>query len=125
PASIGTQDDLYLLAGKLIWYGYAHGQCPNGESGVTLPNFAATGCGMDGARPQMIAWQNSLDDAIIQSSSAWNVPAAILKKLIASETQFWSWTGVDGEHGLTQITDDGAALVMHFYQPGYYKLSPL
>jgi hypothetical protein len=123
PASIATSETYYLLAGKMIWYGYAHAQCPGGLSGVDFSNFAATTCGMDGARSQMIDWQNSLDDAILQSAAAWNVPAKMLKDLIASETQFWTWTGVNDEHGLVQITDDGAAMVMHFYKPGYYQMS--
>ena len=124
PASIATSHELYLLAGKLIWYGYAQAACPGGLSGVDPETFAATPCGMDGARAQMIAWQNSLDDAILKAAREWNVPAEMLKELIERETQYWSWTGVDGEHGLIQITDDGAAVVLHVYEKGYYQMPP-
>lgn len=125
PQSIATAETYHLLAGKLIWYGYAHAQCPGGFSGVGYPTFAATPCGMDGARAEMINWQNSLDDAILKSAAMWNVPAQLIKKLIANETQFWTWTGINDEHGMIQITDDGAAIVMHFYKPGYYQLTDL
>lgn len=123
PASIATNEDYYLLAGKLIWFGFATGKCPGGYSGVDIETFAATPCGMDGARAEMLAWQNGLDDSILASARTWNVPAALLKRIIADETQFWSWTGTDGEHGLIQITDAGAAVVLHVYQPGYYKMN--
>lgn len=124
PASIATSVDYYLLAGKLIWFGMAQANCPGGFSGVGPDTFAATPCGMNGARSAMLLWQNGLDDAILASSRTWNVPAALLKKLIADETQFWTWTGTDGEHGLIQITDAGAAVVLHVYLSGYYRMTP-
>lgn len=124
PASITTREDYYLLAGKLIWFGLAKANCAGGYSGVDPETFAATPCGMDGARAEMLAWQNGLDEAIIASSRTWNVPAALLKRIIADETQFWSWTGEDGEHGLIQITDAGAAVVLHVYLAGYYRMNP-
>lgn len=124
PDSIATSKDLHLLAGKILWYGYARANCPGGLSGVDPETFAATACGMDGARAEMIAWQNQLDAAILEAAAEWNVPAGTLKTLIEAETQFWAWTGTDGEHGLIQITDAGAGVVMHMYQPGYYRLTP-
>ena len=124
PATLATAETYHLLAGKLIWYGLARAQCPAGYAGVDPKTFAATPCGMDGARPQMLAWQNSLDESILAAAREWNVPADLLKRILAKESQFWVWTGVDGEHGLAQITDDGAALVMHMYLKGYYQLTP-
>ena len=124
PSTITTSRDLHLLAGKLIWYGLARGNCPNGLSGVDPSTFAATACGMDGARPIVLEWQNQLDAAILASAREWNVPAMTLKEIIIRETQFWIWTGVHGEHGLIQITDDGAAVVLHVYMEGYYQLNP-
>jgi hypothetical protein len=124
PASIATDADYHLLAGKLIWYKLARANCPNGYAGMNPITFAATACGMEGARPQMIAWQNSLDTSILAAAREWNVPADLLKRIIAKESQFWIWTGVDGEHGLAQITDAGAHLVLHIYEKGYYALTP-
>jgi len=124
PVTIATDENYYLLAGKLIWFGIAKAACEGGYSGVDAETFAATPCGMAGARDKMIAWQNSLDADILAAAREWNVPAPLLKDIIAKETQFWTWTGVDGEHGLIQITDDGAAVVLHTYLEGYYKMDP-
>lgn len=123
PASLATETNYYLLAGKLIWFGLAHSNCEGGYSGLDPLTLVAIPCGLDGARAVMIAWQNGLDASILQASGKWNVPASLLKHLIADETQFWSWTGVDGEHGLIQITDAGAAVVLHIYLPGYYQMT--
>jgi len=124
PASIATSHELNLLAGKLIWYGYAKAQCSNGLSGVDPITFAATPCGMDGARSEMIAWQNSMDTEILSAASEWNVPADMLKKIIENETQFWAWTNSPQEHGLIQATDYAAFAVLHVYSKGYYVLTP-
>lgn len=122
PESIATYENYHLLAGKLIWHGYVKANCPNGA--LNVKTFAATTCGMGAARIDMIRWQNGLDDAILTAAAQWNVPAMTLKNIIAVETQFWPWTGVHGEHGLIQITEGGAELVLQQYQPGYYQLDP-
>lgn len=124
PSSIATSKDLHLLAARLIWYGYARPNCPGGLSGMDGMT-SVTACGMDGARPEMIAWQNSLDAEILAAAREWHVPAAMLKELIERETQFWTWTGIHGEQGLIQLTEDGAGNVLHVYQAGYYRLTPL
>lgn len=124
PASIATSKEYHLLAGKLIWFGLAKASCDGGYSGVDIRTMTATPCGLAGTRDEVIAWQNGLDRDITSAASLWNVPASLLKEIIAAETQFWTWTGVDGEFGLIQITDDGAAVVLHVYQYGYYKLTP-
>jgi hypothetical protein len=122
PASIATTDTYHLLAGKLIWHGYAKANCPNGA--LNVETFAASPCGIEAARSQMLNWQNGLDAEILKASREWNVPAMTLKAIISKETQFWPWTGTDGEHGFIQITEDGAGLVLQQYQPGYYQLNP-
>ena len=123
PATIATNENYYLLAGKLIWYGIADAKCPGGYSGLDPLTRSALPCGMDGARVKMLEWQNGMDAEILAAAREWNVPAALLKKLIADETQFWTWTGTDGEHGMIQITDAGAMVVLHMYQPGYYQMT--
>ena len=123
PSTIATSENYYLLAGKLIWYGLAKANCTGGYSGLDPLTLSAIPCGMDGAHVKMIEWQNGLDAEILAAAREWNVPAALLKRLIADETQFWTWTGTAGEHGMIQITDAGASVVMHVYQDGYYRMS--
>ncbi len=124
PIVIATSETYHLLAGKLIWWGLANAKCEGGYSGVDPITYAATACGMDGARARMLDWQNGMDAEIIAAADRWHVPALLIKDIIAMETQYWPWTGTDGEHGLIQITEDGAELVLHQYQPGYDRLNP-
>jgi hypothetical protein len=120
---LATSIDYRLLAGRLLWFGVARADC-DGWSGVDPVNGSATDCGMRSARLETIHWQNTYDADILAAARAYNVPARILKALIAAETQFWPlWTGQNGERGLTQITDDAADLVMLYVRPGYAMLS--
>jgi len=121
-AELASKKNYYLLAGKLIWFGYATPEC-DGLSGVDVETGAATPCGMESARTEMESWQNQLDDAIYQAALAEHVPARLLKELIARESQFWGWTGANDEAGLVQITDAGADLVLRYTLEGYHQES--
>jgi hypothetical protein len=123
PDQITTSDDLYQLAGHLLWHGLATPHC-NGWSGIDPDTGYATPCGMDSARSAVIAWQNRYDTEIITASAKWNVPPRLLKHLAIIETQMWPWTGTHGEIGMTQITDDGIDTLLYFYSPGYSRLTP-
>lgn len=53
-------------------------------------------------------WQNRFDEQIRGASDTAGVPAALLKAMLAHESQFWPlWTGDAGEVGWMQITWDG------------------
>lgn len=120
---LATSVDYRLLAGRLLWFGIVQADC-DGWSGVDPVNGAATDCGMRSARKATVDWQNTYDTDILAAATAYNVPARLLKALIAAETQFWPlWTGEDGERGLTQITDAAADLVLLYVQPGYAQLT--
>ena len=122
PAALGdlaTADDLYLLAGRLIWHGYITPVCDGGLSGYDLRTGAATPCGMDAARAAVITWQNRYDAEILAAAQAHGVPARLLKWIIMRETQFWPWTGVDGEVGLTQMTTEAIDTMLIQTAPGY------
>jgi len=122
-AELASTEKYYLLAGKLLWYGYAKPTECEGLSGVNAQNGSATECGLRSAAEELYAWQNRLDDAIYSASLVYNVPPRLLKNLIAAETQFWPWTGESGEVGLIQITEQGADLVMRYTLEGYHQLS--
>jgi hypothetical protein len=119
---IATDENLYLLAGRLLWHGLAVANC-NGWSGIDPATGAATTCGMESAHSAVTSWQNRYDNEIIAAASKWNVPPRLLKQLAIHETQMWPWNGIHGEIGLTQITDNGIDTTLFYYQPGYSRLT--
>jgi hypothetical protein len=81
-APIATNIDYQFLAGRLAWWG------------INLSVYE---------------WQNRFDEQIRGASDAAGVPAALLKAMLADESQFWPlWTGDLGEMGWMQLTWDGA-----------------
>jgi len=107
-----TADDLTWLAGKLIWGGVVKPKC---YPAVNMTTMIATPCGMAAARQTVIQWQNQFDADIYAAAVAYNVPARLLKRMIAVESQFWPfYTAADGERGVMQITDNGLDVLMRF-----------
>ncbi len=69
----------------------------------------ATPCGLEAARPAMIEWQNRFDTLIIQAAEDTGIPAVLLKRLFAQESQFWPGVFNEGtDVGLGQLTIEGA-----------------
>lgn len=108
-----------LLAGKLITNGVVDAsECANG--GV-LFNGAANACGLEIAKPAVIAWQNQFDEAILIAAKENRVPAFLLKRLFAQETQFWPGTSwLVYEYGLGQATSYGLDALFQYY-PSYFQ----
>jgi hypothetical protein len=80
--TIATFEDYQFLAGRLAWWGIEITQAE---------------------------WQNRYDEQIRGASDVAGVPAALLKGMLAVESQFWPlWTGDAGEVGWMQLTWDGA-----------------
>lgn len=123
-ADLATQTAYSWLAGRLIWYGYVTPDC-DGYSGLDPLSLHANGCGMQAAAPLVLEWQNRFDAEIYAAALAANVPARLLKRIIAAESQFWPWpAGQAGEIGLAQITPAAADQYLRLYSPGYYQLQP-
>jgi len=81
-APLATANDYQFLAGRLAWWG------------ITI---------------SPLDWQNRFDEHLRGAADAAGVPAALLKAMLASESQFWPlWTGDAGEVGWLQLTWDGA-----------------
>jgi hypothetical protein len=78
---IATSYDYQLLAGRLAWWG------------------------IDAATD----WQNRFDEQFRGAADAAEVPVALLKAMVAQESQFWPlWDAQDGEVGWMQLTWSGA-----------------
>ena len=82
-----TEVKYYILAGHLISEGSVNASdCPDGG---LLTNGNANTCGMEKATTQVINWQNQFNQDIFTAAENNRIPAVVLKRLFAQETQFW------------------------------------
>lgn len=73
-----------------------------------------------------VDWQNQFDNAILRAAVANNIPARVIKAIIAQESQFWPYAvGPGDEWGLIQISEDGADLALHYSPELYKQICPL
>jgi hypothetical protein len=121
---IASADPYFYLAGRLIaQHQVDASDCP---SGGLLPNGYANACGIEKARPLLVAWQNQFDQSIIVASRGTGVPAQLLKNLFAQESQFWPGIfRVRYELGLGQLTDQGVDSIFLWNPEFYNQFCPL
>lgn len=105
-----TTNHYSYLAGHLIISGTAKGiKCTDG--GV-YSNGYATACGEQQAAEEVLEWQNRYDKQIYASSIQNNIPARILKAMVAQETQFWPSLKNPYEIGLGSLTQNGVDMLL-------------
>lgn len=99
--------DYAYLAGNLIEKGIVNAsQCI--DFGIDSSG-QATPCGLEVAQPAMIEWQNRFDQLIMDAAQETSVPAVLLKRLFARESQFWPGIfNAGADVGLGQLTIEGA-----------------
>ena len=95
------------------------GSCDDG--GLTTSG-AATPCGVTAGFEQAVEWQNRYDDQILAAAQKYHVPARLIKKIIANESQFWPESYSSFERGLGNITDNGADLLLKWNTPYYLHI---
>ncbi|MBI5351428.1 MAG: hypothetical protein HZB50_02190 [Chloroflexi bacterium] len=84
------------------------------------PNGNVNQCGLEMSRDAVTQWQNQFDDLILSTAQGTGVPARLLKKLFARESQFWPGSSqVGGDTGLGQLTENGADSTL-FWNPSFY-----
>ncbi len=107
------------LAASLILRGIVDASsCPDGG---LLPGEGASPCGMDVARPLVTIWQNSFNALILESARDVGVPARLLRRLFARESQFWPGAYYDAEEvGLGQLTEGGADTAL-LWNPAFFE----
>lgn len=113
-----TEYNYYYLAAMLIQNKVVDaGQCPyNGLQSATTANQ----CGVEVARPVIIEWQNQYDSKIFETGVKYGLPARLLKKIFAIESQFWPAIYIDIlESGFGQLNDTGADALL-LYSPYFY-----
>ena len=106
---LNTEVPYSYLAAKLISARVVDASsCENG--GLLLDSYGANPCGLDLARTEVIAWQNRFDGIILEVAKETGVPAQMLKRLFARESQFWPavFSDSDLDIGLGQLTENGA-----------------
>jgi len=115
---LNTEIPYNYLAANLISAGVVDASsCENG--GLLLDNYGANACGLETARPEVIAWQNRFDSLILDVAQETGVPAQMLKALFARESQFWPAFIQNSDIGLGQLTEDGADTTL-LWNPSFF-----
>ena len=110
PVQLYTTDPYFYLAGYLIQSGQV--DASSCSDGGLLLNGAASSCGSDMALAQVIDWQNRYNAQILQAAQKHNIPAMLLKRVIAQESQFMGETNQPYEKGLGYMTAEGVDMIM-------------
>lgn len=106
------------LAGKLISSGLVDAKdCPDG--GLTPDGWSNT-CGMEKAFSAVVSWQNQFNPEILQAAQENQIPAQLIKRLFAQETQFWPPTDLAPRaYGIGNVTSPGIEPLFIWYEDIY------
>ncbi len=120
PEYLATTNRYIYLAGHLIQSGQADASACR-DRGL-LPNGAASPCGEKAAARQVLEWQNKYDQQIYDAANKYNVPARLLKGMIAQESQFWPVSSNPYEQGLGYVTENGISMLLLWNRDYYQSL---
>lgn len=118
-----TSHSYYYLAGQILLAGRLDGQnCYN----YGLDGDYANQCGLTLAADLVTEYQNAYNGEIMAAADRYGVPAALIKRVIAVESQFWPGAlGQAGENGLYQLTRDGADTILRWSGVTYLEICGL
>ncbi len=107
-----------MLAGSLISKGIVNASdCQ--DAGLTGDGSANT-CGMEKAYLQVIEWQNQFDPDIITAAIENEIPAQVIKRLFAQESQFWPQALLSPRaYGIGSVTSQGVEPLFMWYESVY------
>lgn len=115
---LATTNRYALLAGQLIRKGLVNiASCSDG--GLNR-NGSASACGERAAAELVLEWQNKYDQKIYDAGLRYNVPARVIKGVIAQESQLWSLSSDPYEQGLGYITESGVSMLL-MWNLDYYS----
>jgi len=121
---LNTDVSYSYLAANLIFSGVVDGSgCENG--GLLPDSYGANTCGLEEAHPAVTEWQNRFDSLILEVAQDTGVPAQMLKRLFACESQFWPALFEGSDTGLGQLTEDGADTTLLWNDSFFEKFCPL
>jgi hypothetical protein len=112
--------DFSYLAGILIRRGDV--SASNCSDGGLVPGGAASACGIEAARDEMVAAQNRFNQEIWAAAEEARVPVKLLKGVVGQESQFWNGWVIEGEYGYGMLTDEGADMLMIWHLPTFLDL---
>ena len=114
----------YLAANLIVAGVVDASQCKDG--GLLPVGYGANSCGIKVAKPAVIKWQNRFDKIILDVAKETGVPAELLKRLFALESQFWPAPYPDSKDiGLGQLTENGADTTLLWNSSFYEQFCPL
>jgi hypothetical protein len=109
-AELRTTNRYVYLAGSLLRGGVVYASnCPDGG---LYPSGTATPCGEEATAEKVLEWQNKYNQKIFAAAVKYNVPARVLKGILAQESQFWPHSNDPYERGLGMFTEDGADMAL-------------
>lgn len=113
-----------LLAGQLLRWGFVEApECP--YDGL-LANGTASQCGVEATRAEVETWQNRFDERIFQVAQRTGLPAELIKRIFAQESQFWPGHFPDvEEYGLGGLHSGGGDTLLLWNVSFYNQLCPL
>lgn len=112
----------YLSAQILLETPYAGHNCPNGGINGRYANI----CGVNAVLDVAYQFQNSYNREITDASRATGVPNALIKRIVAVESQFVPGAlGTAGERGLYQLIRSGVDTLLRWNGPFYIEVCQL
>ena len=112
-----TTEPYLYLSGYLIQSGQVDASaCSDG--GLYLGGSASP-CGAQMTEAMVIDWQNRYNAQILQAAKKYNIPALLLKRVIAQESQFMGETNKPYEKGLGYMTAEGVSMILT-WNTNYY-----
>lgn len=126
PQDLSTKVPYNYLAANLIQAGIVDAStCSNGGLLDESYGYGANNCGLQVAREAVNAWQNRFDSLILEVAEETGIPAQLLKRLFARESQFWPAIFEGSDIGLGQLTENGADTTLLWNPSFYYQFCPL
>lgn len=118
PGELASNTPYAYLAGRLIVWGMVDASACDGQ-GLNSDGMA-NACGLEKAGGAVEFWQNRFDENILTIAQQSEVPAQLLKNIIAQESQFWPGVITEKhEYGMIQMTDQGADTALLWNRPIY------
>jgi hypothetical protein len=123
-ADLQSSSKLYYLSAALINQGLVDASACE-DNGLATTKVA-NDCGVAAAESVAEEWQNQFNDSILSNAQTNNIPATLMKRLIARESQFWPgiYPGEPNEVGLAQITENGADTLLLWNKAFYQDFCP-